>query len=735
MKVHPQETMRPTFRSLPLLCVTALLALAPDAVAVETQLVTYDTAEEFASGELVQVSLTPEPRLVLAPEHSRRALLDVAAVWAVAAHGDALYAATGSDGRVYRIVRGEGDTNEGKVEVVLDADEPEIHALAVDPDGTVWAASSPDGRVYRIPPGAPGTPPEVVIDLDDRWIWSVASDAKGTLYIATGEPARVVKVGPDRTPVVLLETREQHILTLLLARDGTLWAGSAGGGYVYRMRDGAARVALDATGSEVNALAEDADGTLFVASTGAPTAPSAPSASAPANATALIQQGEVTVEAELGADVSPPPPSPTQGSAAAAVTAILPAPGASWIEKVVRDGAPEEFWTSGTENVFALVWSERLLAATGQEGRLLALDSRGRASIVLDLTSSSVTALAAAGNGIVVGTSDRASVLLTSGGLSKKGTYLSPVTDAGHFATWGRISVEHEGDVAIATRSGNAQSPEDHWSEWQSSTGDIASPSARFLQVKLDLRGEASVRSLSVAYLPRNLAPRVRSIEVLANNLALTADAAPENAVSGARSRRSAAAKEAPPTPREEIVSGARSLRWVADDPNQDTLRFAIHYRGEAELEWKLLAEDRVYPFYTLDGTALPDGRYELRVTASDDVANPAKSGLSSELITERILIDNTAPRVTVNANHRGGRVHLSATATDGASAIRWAELSVDGGPWQPFAPADLVLDEREEKFESELEAMSAGEHTAVLRAEDDGGNVGSGKAVWGSRP
>ena len=418
-----------------------------------------------------------------------------------------------------------------------------------------------------------------------------------------------------------------------------------------------------------------------------------------------------------------------------AVAAIPIGAGPSRIERITHDGAPEELWTSNTEMVYALLWSDRLLVATGQEGRLLALDSLGRPSIVLDLSSTAITALAATRQGVAIGTSDRASVWLASGGPSKIGAYLTPVVDAGHFATWGRVTVEHEGDIAVTTRSGNTQSPEDHWSPWKSSSGDVASPSARFLQVKVELSGDAAVRSLEVAYLPRNLPPRVRSITILAPHLALASDAPPASVASGLRSHRSSVAREARPAPSEEAVTGARSLHWDADDPNQDALRFAIHFRGDRELEWKLLGKDLADPFHTFDGTALPDGRYEVRVTASDGIANAAKSGLAADLTSERMLIDNTPPRVEVSAKQRGGKAHLNAAVADGASTLRWAELSIDGAPWQPLLPDDRVLDEHEENFSHDLEGLSAGEHTAILRVEDDGGNVGSGKAVWRTQP
>ena len=77
--------------------------------------------------------------------------------------------------------------------------------------------------------------------------------------------------------------------------------------------------------------------------------------------------------------------------------------------------------------------------------------------------------------------------------------------------------------VEISTRSGNTRTPDETWSDWTTPYTDrdgspITSPRARYLQwraVLIAARGESPfLTSVTAAYLPRNLRPRVTSITI-----------------------------------------------------------------------------------------------------------------------------------------------------------------------------------------------------------------------------
>src|SRR4030095_5813061 len=77
--------------------------------------------------------------------------------------------------------------------------------------------------------------------------------------------------------------------------------------------------------------------------------------------------------------------------------------------------------------------------------------------------------------------------------------------------------------IEIATRSGNTRTPDETWSNWspgytQAEGSAIASPRARYLQWRAVLTGARAdaplLTSVTAAYLPRNLRPRVTSITI-----------------------------------------------------------------------------------------------------------------------------------------------------------------------------------------------------------------------------
>ena len=199
--------------------------------------------------------------------------------------------------------------------------------------------------------------------------------------------------------------------------------------------------------------------------------------------------------------------------------------------------------------------------------------------------------------------------------------------------------------LELFTRTGNSALPDSTWSDWSPayvSPGgtDVVSPPARFVQWKAHLsrqtRGATPLlESVSLAYLPANLPPEVRKVEVYPPGVVLQKTPLPSeaDAAETAFSRPPVPpegtefASPFPPIPGKKIFQkGMRSLGWEASDPNSDTLRFDLLYRGEGEQEWKPLAKGIREGYFAWDSTRMPDGRYRIRVQASDAPSNPPGS-------------------------------------------------------------------------------------------------------------
>ena len=111
----------------------------------------------------------------------------------------------------------------GRSTTFFDTTELEVHALALAPDGTIYAATSPDGRIYKIDRSGKGVP---FFDPEDKYIWSLALDQSGNLFAGTGEKGLIYKITPDGKGSTFYQTKATHVITLAFERNGQLLAGT-----------------------------------------------------------------------------------------------------------------------------------------------------------------------------------------------------------------------------------------------------------------------------------------------------------------------------------------------------------------------------------------------------------------------------------------------------------------------------------------------------------------------------
>jgi hypothetical protein len=356
-----------------------------------------------------------------------------------------------------------------------------------------------------------------------------------------------------------------------------------------------------------------------------------------------------------------------------------------------------------------------------------------------------------------------------------EGTYESRSFDAQLFSQWGRLewwspppvtpvktsASSTEPRLEFFVRSGNTEDPGKEWSRWfgpYSKPTSAECPASRFAQWKAvihDGRPGDGIDWVSLAYLPRNVAPlidsiavqdpgvRVQSTSVVQSgqqpsaNLKMPQTSNPTGVVISQSA--SAARFEQPPQGFSQ--KGYQSVLWSAHDDNDDELRFAVYYRGENETQWKLLKDKLDQKFYSWDSTSLPDGAYYLRIVASDSPSNPPAAALDTARESERFVVDNTPPAieglqartaVAIVGNTTVTPTFLKFTARDATSNIERAQYSVDGGDWTLVAPAGNVSDALEERYELTLNlGLAPGEHTVAVRAYDRFENVGSAKATF----
>jgi WD40 repeat protein len=724
-----------------------ILFFACMALAEGTRVWKESSFDDFERGTARSVAIRSTGQLELAPAFKALYTSPSTFIWGIAADKDgAVYAATGAPARVYRV------TPDGKSTVIFEPKELQVQAIALGKDGAVYAATSPDGKVYRIARGGKAEPgsasefsAETFFEPKTKYIWNLAFDGEGRLYVATGDNGEIYRVDKTGQGSVFFKSDEAHIRVLSFDPKGNLIAGSDGSGLVYRVSPtGEGFVLYSAPRKEITALAVDPAGNIYAAATGEKRATPAPSPGP-----------------------APAPPAPVQPAAPPTNAPLVGAVNlaGSDIYMLAPDGSPKKLWSSREDIVYALEFdaSGRLIAGTGNKGRVYAIEKNGDYLDLVKASASQVTAFSKApGGGLYCSTSNLGKIFLMSHALSPDGSFESDVQDARVFSRWGRAEVRGRGNYELFARSGNVDNPDRNWSSWSrvdlGKDARLEVPSARFIQWRVVLKPAdpaTVVDEVSINYLPKNVAPVVDEVVV---QTGARFQAQPH--VNGPEPIAVNLGQPAPATPRIEAAPTAikdRSyiaVRWSAHDDNDDNLVFSVYYRGSDEREWKLLKSGIVDKFYSFDSGLLPDGEYKLKVVASDAPSHTPEEALSDEKESVSFEVDNTPPRIeNLAARMDGQQIHVTFHATDDFSPIKRAEYSIDAGDWQYLEPVGQISDAKTENYDFTVlvnqpqppadtpveqkrgrrgkpTAAPVSEHVVVVRVFDRYDNVATAKSV-----
>jgi hypothetical protein len=749
-------------------CVFLAAACSVAASASGTVAWEMNSYSDFIRGRFQGLSLSRDGRLSLAPKLDTIFTGGEPVIWSVV-RGPAgeLYAATGHRGRVYRIDRG------GKSELIWNSEQPEVFALAIGKDGALYAGSSPGGKVWRIV----GKKATEYFDPGARYIWALAAGTDGALYVGTGDKGKVFRVESAGKGSVWYETGQSHVTGLALDGQGRLLAGTEPNGILYRVSGkDKAFVLYDSTLPEIRSIVPMPDGTGYAAALGG-------SLAGRAGAAAQAGQGgagagavsssptTITVEAQNmqpGAEIKPPQPDAAkqqqQANAAAAAqvtTQFTPVVDMSGVEKsavyrINPDNTVETLWTSKEENVYDLLALEKqILFATDVSGRIYGLAPDRRITLVAQTNEGETTRLLPDENAVLAATGDMGRIYRLDESAGNAGSYESPVHDAGTAARWGSLSwradVPAGATLRFRTRSGNSARPDRTWSDWSEPVGaaagsPITSPNARYIAWKLEVTGSNGssplLNSVTLAYLPQNSPPVVRSINVITQAAAISqavkpastqASNAPYNVTVSDTGDASASGSAGTPTQTLTRASTQQvTVTWQAEDPDGDRLVYNIYFRGDDESQWKLLRGSMRENSITFDSDVFADGKYFYRVVASDKEANPPASAREAQLLSSPVMIDNTPPGVAIRQVQPvgSGKWRVDFDAADSASPLRRCEYSLDASSWVPVEASDGVIDSLREKFTLELTGIAPGEHLLVIRAADSANNTGLAKTI-----
>jgi WD40 repeat protein len=745
------------------------------------------TYDDFLKGNPHGIAVRSDGRIELAPKFTLLAEADASYLWSLRVDPKGvLYAAGGSPARVFRFDNAGASQQEsaaaGKAGIVFESTDLVAQAIAFDPKGTLYVATSPDGKIYKVSCTGEKT---VFFDPKTKYVWDLAVSSDGTLFVATGDKGQIFAVSPDGKGQLFYSSDEAHIRVLAFDPHGNLLAGTEPSGRILRVtrtqtKSSAKSDAPQAEGfvlyetskREVTAITVSPDGQIYAAAIGEKQRPNQP------QPTTVITTPQGTTTITGGAVISGGQP---QGQ-----TPFIPFPAqlSSSVYRLSPEGAPEELWSSRDDVVYALALNSdgRVLAGTGNNGTLLAIDGHGVFAQLAKSGSSQITGIVRTPSGkTFLCTANPGKAFSLGPEYEPEGTYESRSFDAQLFSQWGRLdwwsppagapdraaaksaSAKESPRLEFFARSGNTEDPGKEWSKWYgpyAKPGSVECPPARFVQWKAvirDGRPGDGIEWVSLAYLPRNVAPvidaialqdpgvRAQSVTIIQTgqqpSTTLHMPQAPNPTGIIVTQNPNPPHFEQPPQGFSQ--KGYMSVLWTAHDDNEDELRFSVYFRGENETGWKLLKDKLDQKFYSWDTTAMPDGAYYLKIVATDAPSNPPALALSTERESDRFVVDNTPPviealsvapqRMQSGSQDPAGLV-VKFTAHDSTSAIERAQYSLDGGDWIIVTPKTGISDTPEERYEFSIvlpsDTAPGSEHSVAVRAYDHFDNIGSAKAT-----
>lgn len=702
---------------------------AVEASAVAPTFWRVSTSEEFLGGELEGMAVTSRGQLRPGPKVSKIASFTEPFVLSQTSDpSGALYFGTGNEGKVYRL-------KDQQLKLLYTAPEPEIYAVAFH-NGSLYAASSPNGKVYRIDPDKGTAAP--FYDPEQAYIWAIAPLADGGLAVATGIEGKLFRVTANGIGKLLYDSPETHLRSMSVAKNGRILLGGSGQGRIYDVSpSGAGRALYDSQFTEISAIHFDestgeawASGvTNALPATAPPRTDRKAAPATPAAAPASGQKKEAEPASGGAVDVSFSFDDGSPGSASVAG-------GASELYRIAPDGYVEVVRKFDREMVYAIAGGSNgsVLLSTGPLGRIYEYKDH-EITLMANVPEKQIVSSARRGDALIVTTTNSGAVYQLEKGVDTRSEYRSPIKDAEKFSTFGSYRIEGEkiGSAArMAFRSGNTASPDDTWTPWSpelsANSGKIEAPPARYFQWKLNLERptpDAQIHSVTTTYVNRNIAPVIESLVVNEPGVVFISSSYPSSPqVLEATNPDEYGIFTSLENPREKndpgkklYRKGFRTISWKARDDNGDSLRYLVEFRRAGAASWLRLRRNLEESQINFDTSQLPDGTYEIRLTASDEPDNP-DNPQTDQKENVSFIVDNTPPVIKVES----GSDALTIRITDALSFVGRVEYSADVEKWNRIQPLDGISDSPDETYR--LDKKGAAGRFVVIRAVDAQLNV-----------
>jgi len=753
---------------------------SPLASAVETSYFTVSTEKDIKLGDLDNMLASSEGRLSLG--YDAETLLEGDEdVWVVNdLVGDEmgnLFVATSGQGLLYKI------SPNGNSSIIYDqagADQGHLFSLAITQKGELLCGSGGDaGVLFKI--SSDEKTKTLFSDASVKYIWDIIVTEGGNIIIATGPEGKVFELDQGGAVVhTLLAAKERNILSLAINKKGELFAGGDKHGLIYKIDRKTQKhtIVYESGKGEISALKFDSEGNLY--------ATTADGSSSKPGVKLLLSDGstdKVDIDnishtdsdqkikenkkdgrdgkgvgqggdsAAAGGDVADEksdtepkkmiPPETGEESSKDKESKqeedddeeeMAPRPRVSSRGNKVFQITPLGFVNTLFNKRVVILDSEyvsgdidgtisgSLLLATGHNGNLVRLDIARQEGVVLHQAEPSyqISSVAVGVDGtIYLGCANPGRVVAIKKQYTEKGKYESKIIDTAQISSWGKLQVKSVipsgTSLKIATRTGNTKDPENGgWQAWTTAKEvvedfTIESQAGRFIQYALTMTSDAaraqtpSVRSVKLAFQTPNVAPRLSDVKIKSGKSYGSNDQWPGTVMK-------------------------MSISYRISDFNDDAWSTEIFIRQVGNKGWINIAKDVYKTMYSWPSHTVADGRYEVKVTASDHLTNTASEALTSSRISDSFVVDHHSPIVVDISTKRqddGKTVKIEAKLEDLFTVIGGVYYAIDSSDkWQMVSSIDDVYDSRVEQVSFSVTPETSGEHLLSLRVHDARGNA-----------
>ncbi|MFA5793994.1 MAG: WD40 repeat domain-containing protein [Candidatus Brocadiia bacterium] len=676
-----------------ILCLTIF---TPIALAVNTTYWDLNNKVEIAKGDFENTLMTPAGEVALGRQPVKIAAPNnELTLWTGVADKKDTYYFGSASGKIYKL-----SEKENKLEEFFTTTETLVTSMAISSDNELFFATIPNGRIYKVNRDGKGG---IFCQLPIAYVWklSFGPDDK-SLYASTGPVPNIYKIAPDGKFETFYEAKKGlHIMCLAFDRDNTLYFATSYPAMLYRMKtspEKKAELLYDFGDNEIKSIALAADNKVvyLAINSGIKMMPQE-------FLGAVKSSAEEAKKTEAPMPISAPPPPPREKPPVQSSVFIFTTD--NKVRELVR--FDKSYLTD--LKYFQSDKKEHLLASTDNSGKIFQIMPDASFAIPYDLDASNIMALITdqANELKALAAGGAGGIYLYPAAEATTGTYTSEVFDAKFAAEWGNISWENTKDITLSVRTGNTNKPDDTWSSWSSeitAPGKININPGRYIQVRSALNTkDAYLSKVSIAYLVANQQPRINDLRIEAVKKPLEG-------------------QQASPFMPQRIF--ARKIIYQAYDPDNDPLGYQIYYRKENQTQWVLLNQDDliVTPEYIWNTESTDDGKYFIKVKATDERNNPESRSLTDSKTSKLVVVDNTKPTVknlVIKDNEFSGEVE------DNFNYIARIEYSLDGRPWETVFPLDNMFDNRTEKFSFQIKGIAPGTHVVALRVIDADGNAG----------